>query len=226
MDAKGPQEAPPRDVASEKRRENEEFGCQGPVGSCRRRRCRTRVVVRAVGHCNAAGRAAERAAAAIHSGGSHARKVCSATVSDPARVTVVDPTRRRTRLACRMRPVRHVDGRAFRYASTPARPCRPVAHHGALCAGLRCAGSCAWRDGDTASHAAVGRRPVCAAAGARCEGLPRATARRRKVRVIYIMTLMTVRGDDLRRGSVMLSSVLADSLEWLLRCTPHQRRST
>ena len=83
--------------------------------------------------------AAERAAAAIHSGGSHARKVCSATVSDPARVTVVDPTRRRTRLACRMRPVRHVDGRAFRYASTPARPCRPVAHHGALCAGLRCA---------------------------------------------------------------------------------------
>ena len=42
--------------------------------------------------------------------------------------------RRRTRLACGMRPARRVDGRAFRYASTPTRPHRPVARHGALCA--------------------------------------------------------------------------------------------
>ena len=81
--------------------------------------------------------------------------------------------RRRTRLARRMRPARRVDGRAFRYASTPARPRRPVARHGALCA---------VSDGDTASRAAVGRRPARAAAGARCGALPRATARRRKVR--------------------------------------------
>ena len=68
--------------------------------------------------------------------------------------------RRRTRLARGMRPVRRVDGRAFRYASNPARPCRPVARHGALCAVF---------DGGTASsRAAVGRRPARAAAGARC----------------------------------------------------------
>ena len=44
---------------------------------------------------------------------------------DSVCVAVVDPMRRRTRLARRMRPVRRVGGRAFRYASTPARPCRP-----------------------------------------------------------------------------------------------------
>ena len=99
--------------------------------------------------------------------------------------------------ARRMRPVRRVDSRAFRYASTPRGHRSPVARHGALCA---------VSDGDTASRAAVGRRPARAAAGARCGGLAHAAARPRRLRRAAVRR--DARLETARRGSRHLTCLI------------------